>query len=263
MYSGDVGRRIYIYIWNVFIYLKEKLLQKRYQWSLCTDWSSKKKNFDCQWHFNTSATCVFRFLSATQMVRQSGKCGRSRKQSASLLLGFLHRNASSNSRIPGGKREGGEDGKQQLVHLSIQSSDVTFIQHIAINILKLITSSSSKQIVKYFCCDHELFLTLVLYLDEQSHFPGKVAGRMGARKCEFFSHKRLGIFKRKETANYYDTQELKLGMPTTEFRKKNLKNLKETGWKKIVTYILLNCWYWVLQLNRSLDLLAEFIYFVA
>lgn len=120
------------------------------------------------------------------MVRQSEKCGRSRKQSASLLLGFLHRNASSNSRIPGGKREGGEDGKQQLVHLSIQSSDVTFIQHIAINILKLITSSSSKQIVKYFCCDHELFLTLVLYLDEQSHFPGKVAGRMGARKCEFF-----------------------------------------------------------------------------
>lgn len=48
-----------------------------------------------------------------------------------------------------------------------------------------------------------------------------------------FSYKRLGIFKRKETANYCDTQELKLGMSTTDFRKKNLKNLKEIRWKKI------------------------------
>lgn len=118
--------------------------------------------------------------------------------------------------------EGKEKGERMVSSncFIYQFKVVTFIQHIAINILKLIMSSSSKQIMKNFCCDHELFLTLVLYLDEQSHFPGKVAGRIGARKCEFFSYKRLGNFKRKETANYYDTQELKLGMPTTEFRKK-------------------------------------------
>lgn len=110
-----------IYIWNVFIYMKEKLLQKCYQWSLCTDWSFKRKNFDHLWHFNTSTTHVFRFVPATQMVMQSRECGRNRKQSSSLFLGFICRNASSNSKIPGGKREGGEEGKQQLFHLSIQN----------------------------------------------------------------------------------------------------------------------------------------------
>lgn len=32
-----------------------------------------------------------------------------------------------------------------------------------------------------------------------------------------FSYKRLGIIKRKESANYCDSQDLKLGMSTTDF----------------------------------------------
>lgn len=62
---------------------------------------------------------VFSFVSATQMERENSQFGR--KQSVSLFLEFIHRNASSKNKFPGKEREGGEKGKQQLFFLSIQN----------------------------------------------------------------------------------------------------------------------------------------------